>query len=1008
MKRAIFTIARAGQHASATSLMQSLGQAHPDIARFVVPADQPAAFEPVAETLACERLGIAGLDNMRLWYSPHEFAAALKPSAFRALCQAGFAELCFLAPDRPPPDLRSVFAALARHSLVVTPRLSAPDPLGVAAELKLLLTGIYDLGFLAVRRDPDSAALLHWWEQRCFLHCRDHPAAGMYLDQRWLDLAPGLVAKTAVLRGVLPGAAPPAEPVHASFPNGRIIEPAMRHWLLRAIDEGRLDPHARLNIDAAFFDQPDETAEARGITLTRLMYQMWLDRPELAQLFDIHTPSGLDAYVDWVLRGDADISAASLAAATNLFEPKPVQPDDAPPWPSVSRDAWNGPASQVDSWLGGDVTAPFGSVNRLLPRQVALQWELRADLQAAYNLAGLESFNDFIGWALTSACAENVVDAALFSADFAAQLAQSAPARPDEVPITAAMLATRAVPLRRDYLNGWERFPAERRGRLAHALWAAFVAPRQFGWPASISAPLRRYFDGESDMICGRFRFSRGALALLELRDDLRRAFPLADAASRWRFLHWLTVEGLRELELSLDAFDPRLRRFLAGPSTTLPGDSVAIEMAYRAREDLQAVFDITTPSGRLALHGWAEQHFLPTYATAPLGAVALHTPARAPRFARHARIGLTGHWGEVSGRGEDLRATALALDAIGFTDYLVIDRDSLAVIQPDGTEVAAEDAVHVAVNIVHMNADTALDDWWLLRRRGVTAERSIGFWAWELETLPRAWRHAFSFYDEIWAATEFARIAFAAVALRPVTLMRMAVSIAAQKPAKRRAGGVTSFLVLFDFRSFFHRKNPQAAIAAFLQAFPTGREKVRLVIKTQGAEPGSPDWRALQAACTDPRIELLSVTLPRAELLALIAGCDALVSLHRAEGFGRVLAEAMLLGKPVITTSYSGPADFIDADSACPVGFSLRPVKRDEYPGVEGQSWAEPDIADAARWMQCVHTRPAEAAAIGARGRAAVQRLYAPELVGHAVLAALGPGQRRRRRLQPQGGSPP
>ncbi len=991
-------------------MFRSVKQFHPEIAAKIILADRPDAAPVVAATadiIPCDRLGVTQLENMALWYHASEFAAALKPAALQALFRLGYAEACYLAPDAlVPAGLAEPFAALAEHSLVVTPVITRPS----ADDLAVLLSGVFDGRFLAMRNDADSAAWLQWWSERCFLHCRDNPGQGMHLDQRWLDLAPCFVAKTCIIPEILGTiAAPVADPMappygFEHFHDGRPIEPAMRRWLLRAIDEGRLDPNERLAIASAFFDEPDETAEAAGLTLTRLMYQVWLDRPELGRVFDIFSPAGLDDYVDWFLRGEADIAPASLAAATALFEPASADPSLAgrrmPPWPSVARACWDGPAASVEAWLAHDVPVQIGTHRRLLPQQAALQWEKRADLQAAYPLDTIDSFNDFVGWAITSACLENVTDAALFSTAFIAEMAAIVPASQDEVPITAAMLATRSVPLRREFLNGWEQFPAERRGRLAHGMWVTFIGRKLFGWPPAMVEKLWRYFQEIGPIACGGFRFNRAALTLLDLRDDVRRGFPLDNPNGRWRFMHWLTVEGLRELHLTLDEFDPRLRRFLTEPSALLPGAIEAIEMVYRARDDLQAAFDITAPAGRQALHSWAERHFSQSYDTAPLGIVDAKLSSRAPRpkpFARPARIGLTGHWTAISGRGEDLRAAAAALDAVGFTDYLVIDRDTMRVIRPDGTMIPAEDSVHLQVNIVLMNADTAVDDWWQLRRRGVTSERSIGFWAWELERLPPWWRHAFSFYDELWASTHFARDALAAEALRPVTLMKMAVTLR-DEPSTPRDAAATRFLVMFDFGSFIARKNPQAAVAAFLQAFPTGRERVRLIIKTQGGDPASPEWQQFRAACDHPRIDFLAATMPRSDLIALLAGCDAYVSLHRAEGFGRVLAEAMLLGKPVIATGYSGTSDFIAPDCAYVVGYSLRPVARDAYPGVDGQSWAEADIADAARFMRLVHQHPAQAREIGQSGRQKVLEMYAPELVGREMLTALGFGQRPRR----------
>jgi glycosyltransferase involved in cell wall biosynthesis len=161
-------------------------------------------------------------------------------------------------------------------------------------------------------------------------------------------------------------------------------------------------------------------------------------------------------------------------------------------------------------------------------------------------------------------------------------------------------------------------------------------------------------------------------------------------------------------------------------------------------------------------------------------------------------------------------------------------------------------------------------------------------------------------------------------------------------------------------------------------------------MIKTQGGASAAAAWRRLNALCADPRIELRDVSLDRLALLKMVASADVFVSLHRSEGFGRGPAEAMLLERPVIATGYSGTTDFISADCAYVVSYTLRPVLADEYPGVDGQSWAEPDVNEAAGFMRRCHEHKAEAAELGRRGAARVQDLFNPRRVGRAMLTEL------------------
>ncbi len=220
-----------------------------------------------------------------------------------------------------------------------------------------------------------------------------------------------------------------------------------------------------------------------------------------------------------------------------------------------------------------------------------------------------------------------------------------------------------------------------------------------------------------------------------------------------------------------------------------------------------------------------------------------------------------------------------------------------------------------------------------------------------------------------------------------------------------------TVFLFMFDFLSHVRRKNPEAVVEAFCAAFPAGEEKVRLLIKTQGGEHAPEDWRRLGDLCLDPRIEIRDAKIDRAEVIALIEAADAFVSLHRAEGFGRGPAEAMWLGKPVISTDYSGTSDFADHETAFLVGYQRVPVAVEDYPGAEGQDWADPDVEEAARAMRRIHTHPEAARAIGARGQTRVRSLYHPRIAGEAMRVALGlvppaaapPALPPRRRARPR-----
>ncbi len=797
----------------------------------------------------------------------------------------------------------------------------------------------------------------------------------------------------------------------SNFADGRRIDDVMRHWILRSADEKRIDPKQPLNFTSDFLDGPAEFAEGqRGTIMTSYMHQLWLDRGDLRSAFNIFSVSGLDSYFNWFVEGDAiaqGVDRRSIIAARTLRglgEPPAPEPISlqTPPWKPVCSRLLSDNSAEALAGLAQDVTVDVAGVTVLIPTQAAILWERRRDLQDAFDLKLPDKKYEFLCWALTAGLSDGAVDVSCISHEFIERFCElsSIASFYKDVPVTRGMILLRQVSTARKAVPGWRGFPIEPAGRIAHGVWFAFIAPKLFGWPDSFVANVRTFFHEPTNIMTDGFQLNRLAVSIWEIRSDLQRVYPLNDQLSIRKFLQWLLIHGLRELGLSLQQFDPRLRAFLLSQSPRFEGITQLIEMMHSHRRDLQSMFDLSAAEPRRGMIEWADRNLRRDAASTALGEALLPADelivVKQDSTVHYATIALTGYWSLPSGRGEDVRGSAWALDAVGFRDYIVVDLGARAFIRPDGTALETGCRLEIRTNVVHTNADTAAEDALLLHRLGVKSRRVIGFWAWELEWLPDYWNYAYSFYDKIWASTRFAETAFARGGLRPVDLMPMSVvAPALQSKAARRdlalPDDATVFLFMFDYRSYTARKNPDAVIRAFAAAFPTKHEKVYLLIKTNGAVTHPTDAASLADRVNDPRVEFRDVVLDRPELLALIGASDAFVSLHRSEGFGRGPAEAMLLGVPVIVTDYSGSADYATRDCALLVDYDLMPVGVDEYPGVAGQSWANANVATAALHMRWVHEHPAEAAALGARGRARIQHLYNTRSVGEALLTGLG-----------------
>lgn len=374
---------------------------------------------------------------------------------------------------------------------------------------------------------------------------------------------------------------------------------------------------------------------------------------------------------------------------------------------------------------------------------------------------------------------------------------------------------------------------------------------------------------------------------------------------------------------------------------------------------------------------------------THPLVGLAV-APKRQKRSGPLRGVNLYGHALGRLGVGEDVRMAAKALDAANIP-YVVRDIKAAAVgdeERPEGLKLSETSPFDV--NLLCMTGLSTISAA-LAEGKGLHEGRhTIGMWPWELPEWPAALEQAWDCVDEVWASSRFTFETYDRAGMVPVYHQPMAVVADASEGATRADFGLPADSFLFGFSfdglSSVSRKNPGAVIAAFQEAFPSGTKGVGLVLKGIRVSADVPSWsQLLQAIDGDSRIHLINESLTRGRLLDLYRALDAFVSLHRSEGFGRNLAEAMLLGKPVIATDYSGNLDFTTDQTAALVPVQLRKVLPGEYPFGAGQSWAEPDTAAAAQIMRTLLEDAAWRERIAVRGQEYVRTHYSPEVVAEA-----------------------
>jgi len=352
--------------------------------------------------------------------------------------------------------------------------------------------------------------------------------------------------------------------------------------------------------------------------------------------------------------------------------------------------------------------------------------------------------------------------------------------------------------------------------------------------------------------------------------------------------------------------------------------------------------------------------------------------------------LNVIGYAAGEFGIGAHARAVALAAQSIGLP-YTVDNLVAPGHRNLDPSIATFSSDHPYPINVVCVNPDQLS---WLHQTKGAELYRgkyNVGYWTWELASFPQEWYHSFNNYHEIWVPSTFALTSIAGSAPVPVSRLYCVYIEESRLNRSRAKLGLPDdkyiFVFNFDFHSFLARKNPTAVVSAFKMAFGD-RDDVLLVLKSINGEHHPRELqRVLGAIGQAANITHIERHMWRHDLLSLVACCDCYVSLHRSEGFGLTIAEAMYLGKPVIATGYSGNMDFMTVSNSFPVRYRLVEVEPDEYPPHRpGFVWADPDVAHAAELMQFVCKNRDAARQVGQRAADDVKRLLSPQAAGREL----------------------
>ena len=328
--------------------------------------------------------------------------------------------------------------------------------------------------------------------------------------------------------------------------------------------------------------------------------------------------------------------------------------------------------------------------------------------------------------------------------------------------------------------------------------------------------------------------------------------------------------------------------------------------------------------------------------------------------------VRILGFFGQTFGLAEAARRTFASLEKSGLSvratqiPYSGKHKGSDSSVKAEKKKPTTTDEIR----IFHFNGDhfeKMISDW---GESILDCKYRIGFWHWELPDFPDDYLSWFDMLDEIWVPSRFVFDAIAPKSPKPVQIIPLALDDAVLKPPppNREKFNIPEdkvvFLITFDFYSIMERKNPISGIKAFEKLLEDEKykDKIHLVVKLSNQHANDAGFKSLLKALMNidqEKITLLDNVLSRHDMLVLINSCDCLISLHRSEGFGLHLAEAMAMGKEVFATNWSGNTDFMNSKNSFLVEFELVSLEDDFGPYRRGCRWASPFLDHAVSKMK-------------------------------------------------------
>lgn len=353
--------------------------------------------------------------------------------------------------------------------------------------------------------------------------------------------------------------------------------------------------------------------------------------------------------------------------------------------------------------------------------------------------------------------------------------------------------------------------------------------------------------------------------------------------------------------------------------------------------------------------------------------------------------VNMSGFFNAEIGFGEAIRSNLNALNKVGIPAKPINFNLNLSHRLNDNSVNFEDNNNNYPVNIVHVNMDAILTFLEEKSSEYFKGKYNIGYWAWEMEDFPDMYAEYFKFYDEIWTCSKYCLDSISLKSSVPVVNIPHPIDIKPEAIDGSFDTGMPkdcfNFLFIFDYNSLIERKNPLALIDAYEKAFGVNNEKVKLTIKASISSHHTKSRKKVVARIGDNKsIIYKEEMLRRGELLALINAADCYISLHRSEGFGLTMAEAMSLGKPVIATGYSGNLDFMNVNNSYLVKYKMIKHEVDLSVLPKNNYWSDPCVEHAASLMKYVFENQDEAKKIGEQAQKDIHKYFSLDFIGEKM----------------------